>query len=1603
MDNNELDKIIKEKLNNKIKPSAEFEGKIQNVIRQKQNEHIPQKKKVINFNGMTKIISVAAIFVVVFTVGILINKRDGENETTIDVTSSIKAIEPTKLNSGVLANDSEFLIYTEEDNANVESVQKSVFVEPALDYTIEKTGNGNEYKLKFKQNIPDNTIVKLQYVKNKITENSWAYQTSNKLSVTSAFPSDEETASTKTAIEVDFSYANVENVENNVEITPSVEGSWTHLGKKWRFIPNSPLKKNTQYTVRVKKGISVKDQTLEQDYVFKFETYKQGDYEYCEYAPISLDGINNYKNDEAVRMYYVGEATPKKVSISRFNTEDDFIEYLTDKTMQKAVDKKEVKFDVEKREYNNYIQLKDTLQNGYYVATVEGSKNRELFNCPIQINDLSAYVMESERDVISWVASENNLAGNINVEFKNKTIQTNNEGIATFEDINEGSEKTQYMKIGNQGSRLIVGVYEYNTNEYPSAYIYTDRPLYKNTDTVNIWGVVPVKQFYDGVENQFYIKLNDEEKQKVEVGEDGNLNYKLQLNNHTDDGDYSVIRLYYKEQEIASRDISISNYELQNYNYEMIMNKNYAYEGDKFEFDVKATHITGLAVANKEVIIKYGEETQYRETTNEDGIAHFSIDIPESEDVTTELTCLDISIYNGEAEEYTDSEDTGTVYILNRTTYTEQKEKNGGCDVTLYKLVKDKDVKTSFEEVSKLYDGVYNTSVKISLSEQVWRRTLKGYVYNEYTKENEPQYSFEQAEENHIDVTTVNTQNGKFSINYDDFKDKIKPNTDEENYTYNIEISYKDTEGREIVDIENYYISDGGDIYNSGIGYYYAQGFEEFNNADGTENMNINSGLYYTYRYLLKNDNQKCSIGDNIKFTLAESTSSGVKDIQNQGRILRIVFQEDFNKVDIISDNNLDYTFSEEEFPGCKITTAYFVNGKFYRMPVYCFDFDEEDRKTDVEIVADKEEYKPGDEVNLKVKTTCGGKKISSFVNISVVNEGVFKASEYGDDTSILSTIYRNKTYPVYTYSNYTDNLSDSLEGGGGGGMNGVRADFGDTAYFETVYTNQNGEAEVSFKLPDNVTTYRVTAHSANEDLYVGVDKIDITSKLDFFIQSTEPRKVKASDDLVLTATSVASENYEVEFNFTIEELNKSLTAKANTNKFATANFGKLKSGKYTAIITGKYGDKTDTIKYEFEVVETAQEVKNKQTVSINGSTEIKPTKNPIMLEIYNKDMEQNLKYIDFVESTVTSRLDTMVAYNKIQTLKNEWYGEENSGISIDIGNYSEGIFKNLNNSKEDMLLTALMEYYAKDYCFNMSDISLTEDRNLFEYYLYSAAKGEPVLLDLLYLKDEPNIDNYGKLLVTLSLQFLGDYQNAQDLYKTINLTGEEKQEYASIVAMIDTFIDDDKAAAEINNLMQTNPSDEYLRFAIISALQNASKDIEKQETVIITSKNVNETITLNGMQVKTLTLYDEDLDTIKFETSSDDLLASYYYQTSLSEIQSDNIKQDVNINLSGELEKNSNVTLSINFEDSGEGEVRVALPNSLRLVQNYSNYLGDRKFYIEKNNIDYITIYKLEGCDKIELPLLVTLDGNYNFENVVFVKDGVYHISNSGELTINK
>ena len=1606
MNDNELDKILKEKLNSKIEPSAEFEKKVAEMVNkerdkkletkfkqvkaeQERKELVPKRIKSRAFK-ITSILSVAAAFILVFTLGMNVKTTEIIGKESNANLISIKAIEPTNLESGVISKDSEFIIEAEGENLNTEIIRKSVYVEPALDYTIEKTINKNEYKLKFTQNLPENTIVKLQYVKNKITKDSWAYQTSNKFTVVSTYPdNDAEDVSKNSTIEIRLSYANIEDLEKYVKISPAVEGKWEHLGKIWRFTPNKALSKDTKYKVTISKALSVENQKLEQDYKFEFTV---GYTKNVEYRTATFDQIITSKPDEQTYIEISNDTSTKikfgKTSIEKFAGIDDFIQYVQNDNIENTTKLNDI--EVEEAEFG--IKLKQNLQTGFYIARIKDEKGKELFNCPIQISEISAYAMETERDVLVWTAKGNELAQDIEVEYNEKKEKTDKNGIAKFTNITDESEELKYAKISNE---LVVGIYNYESTNYPRGYIYTDRPLYKNTDTINIWGFVPKEFFYGKVEDEFYIELGNEEKHKIELQKDGTFSDKIELKNHMDTQDM-CISLYYKDSTLANRYIAIKNYELQNYTYEVITDKDYGYIGEEYKFDVKVSHITGLVVPNKTVRARYND-SEFAETTGTDGIAHFRIKLEKSkyeQEQESGPNYDGVQIFNGDQVEYTDAETWLAIARFNRNVNTDTNYEKNSYKSTLYKLEKTKNIKMN-EDIKKLYTGTFETNVDIFLEETTETRVLDGTEYNEFTKQNEPKYNWVETK-NTQKLKTVKSKNGIVEINKNEIK--TKKNTEEKTYTYKIQLVYKDQDGKQVKD--NIYLYNEYETSYGRIGYWDNQNIGVWNRYYNK----VNYQKYYTYRYLLKDEIEKFNIGDIVNFSLAEATAKGIDEIQNTGKLLTIKFKENIARTEILTDSKFDYKFTEEDFPGVNFTSAYFINGHFYRMPAKYFDFDEQSKKVDIEISTDKEVYGPKDKVTVTVKTTNNGKPVKSTVNLSIVNEAVFAVEE--DRTGILDAIYENKEYPVYTYSTYEDTLK-LADGGKGGGDGSPRGEFADTAHFETINTGNDGTATCTFNLPENVTTYRITAQSANEDLQLGENTKQITSKLDFFVQSVEPRGIKTSDDVVLNATSIAKQKYDVNYEFTIKELNKTLTAKSQTNAMATVNFGNLPFGTYTAIIKGTYGEKQDSIQYTFNVKEATQEVKNKTITNIQNNTTIKPTKNPIVLELYRQDMSNLVKYIDFIESTATERLDTQIAYNKAQELKNAYYNEKNSINRIPMSLYegNRGYLKNLRSGKEDLVLTALTTYYAKDYCNNIIyPSSLDKKENIFEYYLIEAARGEAVLKDLLYLKQEKDISNYNKLLVTLGLEFVGDYKNAKSLYNIIELTEQEEKEYKSIIAIIETFIAKEKSVTTINELIANNPADEYLRYAILSYFQNNETEIEKEETVKAIYGNKEETITLNGMKVETLTLNNEDLTDIRFETTSQDIMVSYYYQTALENISDKNISKDMKISITDDLKVGKEATLSIKFNNDFEGEVRIALPNSLRLAQKYADDIdSNSKYYIQSNNIDYITLYKTKKCKTIKLPLLVITEGKYKFENIVCQDGGKYHISNSLNLKINK
>lgn len=82
-----------------------------------------------------------------------------------------------------------------------------------------------------------------------------------------------------------------------------------------------------------------------------------------------------------------------------------------------------------------------------------------------------------------------------------------------------------------------------------------------------------------------------------------------------------------------------------------------------------------------------------------------------------------------------------------------------------------------------------------------------------------------------------------------------------------------------------------------------------------------------------------------------------------------------------------------------------------------------------------------------------------------------------------------------------------------------VRQNFADTAYWNgAITTDQNGRAEVSFKMPENLTTWKIRSWSMGSGTMVGEGEQQVVTRKNLIIRLQAPRFFTETDEVVLSA-----------------------------------------------------------------------------------------------------------------------------------------------------------------------------------------------------------------------------------------------------------------------------------------------------------------------------------------------------------------------------------------------------------------------------------------------------------------------------------------------------
>lgn len=1531
---------------------------------------------------------ICVITVVLFVVAIIISRVTQPAVATAKILDVI----PTSIENGALNDNSHFIIKTE--NASPENIRKAIYLEPAIDYHIQENIPGSEYEIIPASRLADNTVFNVDSVEGETISYKWAFQTENQLSVSRIYPANGANyVSENSVIEFSFSYPNIENVTDHFSITPAVDGTLEKLDFSWRFTPSEPLAKDTTYEVTISAGLKYGEQTMTKDFHSSFSTFEHSVASSdTKNQGITLDGVSTFTESENPVVVFTGSERKylddaAYVSVEKIDTPDAFIKHLQGEQVTTAA---VGNYDFEKTALNNYgyssAVLNQTLPTGYYIFNFKSDNGQNLYTADIEVNNLAAYAFESERDVLVWVAESGELKSGVKVVLKNKDFQTGDNGLLVIKNASDYSDKLDYLKIGNTDQPLVIAIQNFKNDTYPRGFIYTDRLLYMPNDTIKIWGYIPLAFFKDAPNRENFNIVFDSIKQQITIDKEGFFSTEIKLDNYKDTS--GQIKLEYNDAALATRWIEVANYTLENYTYEFVTPKNYVYAGENINFTVKVSHVTGFPAINKDVVVTY-QSHDYYGTTNGNGEVEFSL--PTNYSVATwerpsNYDAAWVSAKSGGAEYNKYS--TSTTFFI----FKDNLLLSGTHDIDAKKLEftakvlnlgNNTKVNYGFRDVEQ---SNYSGPAKVRFYETRYSRYVSSYRYNEYTKENVPVYTTNSIT-SVISEIDANFENGKFICDYPtDFKDP------EENvyYNYHAAVSTTDPNGRPAYSYSVYY-------HNS---HYLGQSNSYNDNAIWSYGLYrpIQNEAYYLYRFGLKDTagSSPYSLGDTLKLGLYDHTGA---NIENQGQVLAIAYQENIISTDIFSDNTLDLKFDQKLYPGAEIVGAYFIDGKFHRIAPQFRDYNEADSKLSVKIEPDKSSYEPGEEVTAKVIVTHeDGSRASGRVNLSVVNEAIFNA--LNDDTSILSSIYSNKYFKSYSMSTFRD--YELIGGAGLGSAGGGRSNFGDTIFFGE-QTLENGEATFKFKLNDSITSFRLTALAVENGpvINAGVGVANISSYLPLSISTVIPKKVKNTDDLVLNAKSVVSSGDNINYAFKIKELDQSLTASAAPGGTVSVNFGKLNPGQYTIIISAEdSAGNTDNMIYPIEIVETAQEVAITKTIPISQDTVITPTKNPIILEIYDSNTAEYLKFLNYLEANRTSRLDTIVAYYKSLEYKNKYYGEESTMPVPKLDNYlaADGTLKPLENAEGDLILTALANYYAGEY-FSLKaanyDLSLSDDlATTIQKLLVLSSFKAPVLLDLKAAASLENITNSDRLLIGLSFAFLGDYNSAKSIYENLDTASLRPD----LLAVLTSFIDKSTTATAINSLIESSPALEYLPFAVISFFENNAVDLSSKSTVDLTISDTTEKLEISPLRVVKRICYINDLSDLSLKSSSDNLFVTYYYQGKLTEL-GEAFTTDLSASLSGDLAVGQTIELVLDISaltgTARNGGLNIALPSNLKLSGTFSAETG---LYLIRNNNEYFKLSLSENYKDnfIRIPLYVAAPGNYEFEPVVFTSGDTYHLSNS-------
>lgn len=179
----------------------------------------------------------------------------------------------------------------------------------------------------------------------------------------------------------------------------------------------------------------------------------------------------------------------------------------------------------------------------------------------------------------------------------------------------------------------------------------------------------------------------------------------------------------------------------------------------------------------------------------------------------------------------------------------------------------------------------------------------------------------------------------------------------------------------------------------------------------------------------------------------------------------------------------------------------------------------------EITITPERDQYRPGDRVQLELSTRFRGRPVAAHLSVGVVDEMI-----YALQPEIAPTIDQFFHYPRRNNVRTSASLSFiaydlALPGQGAAPAHAGRSERRvkvlerprreevDTAAWEPdLVTDAEGKAKLSFTMPDSLTRWRITARALTDDGEVGQRRHFIRSEKPLYLKWSGPRRFRAGD-----------------------------------------------------------------------------------------------------------------------------------------------------------------------------------------------------------------------------------------------------------------------------------------------------------------------------------------------------------------------------------------------------------------------------------------------------------------------------------------------------------